>query len=77
MINPEVLGIIATLFIIIAFLCQGELRIRLYDLVGAILFVIYGTLIKSFSTILLNAILILVQLYHINKLRKENQESEN
>lgn len=57
----EALGIIATLFILLAFLQDGELQIRLLDSVGALLFVIYGVLIHSFSTVLLNAILIIIQ----------------
>lgn len=72
----ELVGIIATLFIVVAFAMTGELKIRTLDLVGAILFVIYGLLIKSFSTILLNGILIVVQVYHINRL-KRNIENEN
>lgn len=65
----EIIGILGTLFIILAFLMNGELSIRILDLIGAILFVIYGATITSFSTILLNGILILVQLYKLYNLR--------
>lgn len=65
----EIIGILGTLFIILAFLMNGELSIRILDLIGAILFVIYGATINSFSTILLNGILILVQLYKLYNLR--------
>lgn len=64
----EIIGIIGTLFIILAFIQTGEIRIRLFDLIGAILFVIYGITISSFSTILLNGILIIIQLYKVYKL---------
>ena len=67
----EILGITATLFIIVAFLQSSELKIRILDGVGAILFVVYGICIHSFSTILLNSILLGVQLYKIVKLRKK------
>lgn len=70
----ELIGVIATLFIVVAFSLNGELKIRLFDLVGAILFVVYGVLIKSFSTVLLNAILVAIQLYKIYNLRKVNHE---
>ena len=56
----ELIGVIATLFIVVAFSLNGELKIRLFDLVGAILFVVYGVLIKSFSIVLLNAILVAI-----------------
>lgn len=66
----EIIGILGTMFIIIAFILNGELKIRIFDLIGAILFVIYGITINSFSTILLNVILILIQVYKIYKLRE-------
>ena len=69
----EFLGIFGTLFIILAFTKNGELKTRIFDLIGAILFVIYGIIINSFSTILLNVILIIIQLYKIYKLKKESK----
>jgi uncharacterized membrane protein YczE len=66
----ESIGIIATLAIIVAFLMKGELKIRVIDTVGAVIFVAYGVLIGSLSVILLNVVLIFIQLYHINKLTK-------
>lgn len=66
----EILGIIGTLFIILAFAMNGEFKIRVFDLIGAILFVIYGITISLFSIILLNGILIIIQLYKLYGLRK-------
>lgn len=65
----EIIGILGTLFILIAFSFNGELKIRIFDLIGAILFVIYGVMIHSFSTILLNGILIIIQIYKVFKLK--------
>ena len=66
--NIEIVGIIGTLFILIAFLQNGELSIRILDSIGAILFVIYGICIESFSTVLLNGILVIIQLVKIYKI---------
>ena len=66
----EIIGIITTLFIVVAFMQTGEAKIRILDGIGAILFVIYGFCIHSFSTILLNCILIGVQIYKLVKLRR-------
>lgn len=66
----EVIGIIATIAIIIAFTTKGELKIRVIDTIGAVIFVVYGVLIQSLSVILLNVVLIGIQLYHINRLKK-------
>lgn len=75
----EALGIIGTVFILIAFLQKGELKIRMLDLVGAVLFVIYGITIASFSTILLNSALIIIQFIFILRLKEEstNGSKEN
>lgn len=67
----EILGVTATLFIIAGFLQSGELKIRILDCIGAVLFVIYGVTIHSFSTVLLNGILIGIQIFKIVKLKSK------
>lgn len=63
----EILGIIATIFILIAFSRNNKIEIRLFDTIGAILFVIYGVCISSFSVALLNSILIILNVYKMLK----------
>lgn len=73
----EAIGILATIFIVIAFMLDGELKIRVVDLIGASLFILYGMLVKSFSVVLLNFILVGVQTYKIIKMKHEVKETEN
>lgn len=61
----EWIGILGTLFIILAFTMNGEKKIRLFDAIGAVLFIVYGFTIHSFSTILLNVVLVVVQAYKL------------
>lgn len=68
----EILGIVASLFVISAFLFKNVKVIRLLDAVGALLYVIYGILIHSYANILLNTVLIAVQIYHLYKLNKNS-----
>ena len=63
----EILGIIATLFVLAAFMLNNVKQIRIVDLIGAILFVVYGILIHSLSVSLLNGILIIIHLYKLIK----------
>lgn len=65
----EFIGIIATMLILVGFLSNSEKKIRLFDMAGAILFILYGALIGSLSNILLNGILVII---HIIKLRRLN-----
>lgn len=66
----EILGIIASLFIIAAFICKDIKLIRILDAIGALLYIVYGFLIGSIPNIILNTFLIGVQIYHLAKLRK-------
>lgn len=68
----EILGIVASLFVISAFLFKNVKVIRLLDAVGALLYVIYGILIHSYANVLLNTVLIAVQIYHLYKLNKNS-----
>ena len=68
----ELFGILGTVLILIGFLSDSEKRIRIFDMAGSALFVLYGVLIGAYSNILLNGILIIV---HIFKLRKIGQKA--
>lgn len=59
----EIIGWIATVFIIISFLQKDILKLRLFSLVGAILWIIYGLLLNGTSIVFLNVIIVLIQLY--------------
>jgi len=69
----ETVGLIAGAIIVVSFLSSTQRKIRLANLVGAAIFIIYGILITSLSLILLNICAVGVQIY---KLRKE-RPSEN
>ena len=62
-LSNEIIGITATIIILIGFMSNKEKVIRGFDLAGSMLFVIYGVTIGSVSTILLNSVLILVHAY--------------
>lgn len=64
----EWIGVAGSILIIIAFLFKDEKKIRIADALGAGLFIIYGVTIESFSTVFLNAVLILVQIINLRRL---------
>lgn len=67
--NFELLGTIASGFVLISFLMKGEKNIRLINIIGALIFVIYGFLINAFSVWFLNGALLFIHLYKIMKLK--------
>ena len=69
----EILGIVASLFIILAFLFKDIRIIRILDTVGALLYVIYGILIGSWANIFLNTVLILIQIYRLIELKRNRR----
>ena len=63
----EIIGLLATAFVLVSFLPDNIVEIRKLNIIGSIIFVIYGLLINSFSTTFLNLVLILVHLYKLKK----------
>lgn len=66
----EVIGVIATLLVLASFVVTGEARIRMINIFGAVVFVIYGLLINALSVWLLNGVLVFVHIYKLVKYHK-------
>lgn len=65
--NFEIIGTLASVIVLISFTFKSEKKIRVVNIVGAILFVVYGALNGSFAVWFLNAALILIHLYKLLK----------
>lgn len=63
----ELVGIAGTLFVLASFLMKDYRKTRIINIVGAVLFVIYGLCIGALSTWLLNGILIVIHIYFLMK----------
>ena len=63
----EILGIVATLFVLLSFLFNKQKTIRIVNIIGAVVFVVYGILINSISVWLLNGALIGIHIYYLIK----------
>ena len=63
----ELIGILATTFLVISFICNGEKKIRSVNSIGAILFVIYGFIIGAWSTVLSNLIILVINVVKVLK----------
>lgn len=67
----EIIGILASFFVLLSFVPKDQTKIRVINIIGASLFVIYGLTIGAFSTWFANGALILVHCYHLIKSRKD------
>ena len=72
--HHEILGIVATLFVLLSFLFTDEKRIRPINAIGAALFVVYGVIIGAHSVYILNGALIVIHIYKLVKHRKSAVE---
>lgn len=69
MIWFELIGIFGTLFVLLSFLMKDLKKVRIINIIGATLFVIYGILINALSTWLLNGVLIIIHIIYLFKER--------
>lgn len=72
----EALGILASLVIISAFLFKDIKIIRILDGVGAAMYIVYGVLTHSYANIFLNTVLVIIQIYHLIKLSKNDTKTD-
>lgn len=63
------IGYAASIFVVISFLLKDLRKIRFINLIGCLCFVVYGLLFieKLWPVIIPNALLALVQIYHLIK----------
>ena len=62
----DVVGWAATIFIIISFLINNMLWLRIINMIGAALWLTYGIIDTSYSIIFLNVIIVSIQFYKIS-----------
>ena len=69
----EIVGIVASLIVLASFLMKDILVIRLVNIVGVVVFIVYGILIGAFATWFVNAALMIVHIIYIIKELKEKK----
>ena len=65
----EIIGVLASILVLISFAMKNERSIRKINILGAVTFVIYGLTINAFSIWVLNLILILIHLYRLKNMK--------
>lgn len=78
----EIVGILATVLILISMLVKtttlkGSIFMRSVNAIGSVVFVIYGILLPAISTAILNAALIIVNVYYLILLIIEAKQKKN
>lgn len=70
----EGLGTIGTIFIIIGLAQSNTQRLRTFNLIGSIIFIVYGALLEAHSVWVLNTICAILNILHLilRRPRKRN-----
>lgn len=63
--NYEIIGLTATLFVLLSFLMKRIELVRIINIIGAALFVVYGICINALSTWVLNGALIVIHIVYL------------
>lgn len=74
-LQNEWLGIVASLFVLVSFLTCNQVKTRIINSVGCIVFVVYGLLLPAYSTAFMNFAMLIIHIVfltkHFIKRRKE------
>jgi hypothetical protein len=63
--TTEIIGIGASLLVLISFLLKDVRKLRIVNSVGCIVFVVYGVLLGSVPVVFTNSAIILINLYYL------------
>ncbi len=66
-------GYLASLFLIIALLVNGDIKFRIYNILGSTSFIIYGVIFSAYPVLLTNVILFAINIYYLIKLYKHKE----
>jgi uncharacterized protein with PQ loop repeat len=72
----EVIGWMGNVLVILSFLQKNIKNLRIYALIGAMVWLIYAIRIESNSLLILNAILMGIQIYYLYKIRREAKKKK-
>lgn len=70
MVEYELLGYLASGFVVISLIMSEIKYLRYLNLLGSLLFVIYGLAIGAFPVALMNSFAAVVNVYHLWKLNR-------
>lgn len=67
----EIIGYLASLTVLCSFLMSKMVQLRIVNIVGCSLFIVYGMLLSySIPIIVTNVAIVIINIYYLNKMRK-------
>ena len=72
----EVIGWVGNVLVITQFLQKDMLKLRIYGVLGGLVWLGVAVMMNSISLAMLNVIIIGIQIYHIRKIKKEEKKPQ-
>ncbi len=69
----EWIGYAASIVIAISLTMTAIVPLRIINSIGCLLFVVYGLYLKAYPVALANAVIVLINIYNLYKLRSSNK----
>ena len=67
----EIIGYVGSAFVLASFLMASVVRLRIINSVGCIVSVVYGLLIHAYPTVIMNAALLLINIFFLLRMSKQ------
>ncbi|MGH1366257.1 MAG: hypothetical protein ACRBF0_22040 [Calditrichia bacterium] len=64
----EIIGYVASAMVAVSLMMSSILKLRIFNMIGAIIFVVYGLLIKAYPVALMNLFIVGINIYHLSHL---------
>lgn len=68
--NYEIIGLIASIFVLISFIPKNVKLIRIINIVGCIIWIVYGLITGALSVWIMNLLVMFVHTIHLIRNRK-------
>ena len=70
----ELFGYAGSFLVLVSFLMTSEVKLRIVNTVGSVIFMTYAVIIKSYPTAIMNFCLVIINLRFLYKVRQINKE---
>ena len=70
----DIIGYIGSAFVLASFLMATVKKLRIINSIGSIVTIVYGVLIQAFPTVLMNACLLIINIYYLVKMFRYKEE---
>ena len=67
----EIIGYVGSAFVLASFLMASVVRLRIINSIGCVVSVVYGLLIRAYPTVIMNAALLLINVFFLLRMSKQ------